>query len=67
MHSRGHSVLPTHTTEHLRSIPELAAEWGVHRNTIHNLVRRGELRAVRIGRRLRFRPEDVAAYLERGS
>ncbi len=54
----------SHTTTRLRTIPGLAEEWGVHRNTIQNLVRRGELRAVRIGRRVRFRPEDVNDYLE---
>jgi excisionase family DNA binding protein len=51
-------------TARLRSISELAAEWGVRRNTIHALVRRGELHAVRVGNRIRFRPEDVDAYLE---
>ena len=54
-------------TSPLRSINDLAVEWGVHRNTIHRLVQRGELHAVRVGRRIRFRPEDVAHYLERGS
>ena len=50
--------------DRLRTIAELADEWGVHRNTIHRLVRRGDLHAVRVGRRLRFRTDDVDAYLE---
>ena len=32
---------------------------------VYRLVRDGELRAVRVGDRLRFRPGDVAQYLER--
>jgi excisionase family DNA binding protein len=65
MHSNDHPVSTPHPTERLRSIPELADEWRVHRNTIHNLVRRGELHAVRVGSRLRFRTEDIVDYLER--
>ena len=40
---------------------------GIGRTTVYRLVNTGELRAVRVGERLRFRPEDVDAYLERGS
>lgn len=40
---------------------------GVHRNTVRRLVRRGQLRAIHVGRLPRFRPEDLDAYLERGS
>ena len=39
---------------------------GVSRQTIYRLVRRGELHPSRVGERLRFRPEDIRAYLERG-
>ena len=38
---------------------------GVSRWTIYRLVRRGDLRAVKVGERLRFRPTDADAYLER--
>ena len=34
--------------------------------TVYRLVRDGELRAVKVGERLRFRVEDVDTYLERG-
>lgn len=37
----------------------------VSRPQVNKLVRCGELRAVRVGERLRFRPEDVEDYLER--
>lgn len=65
MHSRALESSRIDRTAQLRSIAELADEWRVHRNTIHALVRRGDLRAVRVGNRIRFRPEDVNAYLER--
>ena len=38
----------------------------VSRNTLYRLVDRGELLPTRVGERLRFRPDDVRAYLERG-
>ena len=37
----------------------------VSRWTVTRLIRRGELRGVRVGERLRFRPADIDAYLER--
>jgi excisionase family DNA binding protein len=51
--------------EHLRSINELAKYLGITRTSVYRLVASGELKAVRVGQRMRFRPEDVAAYLER--
>ena len=51
----------------LLTIAELAQLLGIGRTTVYRLVKTGELRAVRVGERLRFRPEDVNAYLERGS
>jgi excisionase family DNA binding protein len=34
-------------------------------STVRRLVREGKLRAYRIGRRLKFKPEDIDAYVER--
>ena len=68
MHSDARKLSSGDTTiTRLRSIDDLADEWRVHRNTIHALVRRGDLHAVRVGNRIRFRPDDVDAYLGRGS
>jgi len=36
----------------------------VSRRTIYRLVSQGDLVAVRVGERLRFRPEDIERYLE---
>jgi excisionase family DNA binding protein len=65
MHPDERDVTAADTRAPLRSITELAGEWKVHRNTIHALVRRGDLHAVRVGNRIRFREEDVKGYLER--
>jgi excisionase family DNA binding protein len=35
----------------------LADHWGVSAATIRNLIRAGELRALRVGRQIRIRPE----------
>lgn len=51
----------------LLRITDVAAILGVHRNTVHRLVSRGELRQIRVGRLARFRPVDVERYLERDS
>jgi excisionase family DNA binding protein len=46
-------------------VDELAADLRVSRWQIYRFVRDGQLHAVRVGHRLRFRDEDVDAYLER--
>ncbi len=47
------------------SVAQLADAWGCSRQHIYTLLSRGELRAVRIGNLIRFRPEDVADYESR--
>lgn len=41
---------------------DLAERWSVTERTVHYLRQRGELPCVRIGRQVRFRPDDVEAY-----
>ena len=48
------------------TVTETAAHLAVSKWTVYRLVREGELRGVRVGQRLRFREEDLVAYLERG-
>jgi excisionase family DNA binding protein len=36
---------------------------GVHEETVKTYVRRGELAAVRLGRRVLFREDDIAAFI----
>lgn len=57
-----HESLVSHQ---LRSVDELARDLGVSRWMVYRLVRAGDLRAVKVGERLRFRDVDVDRYLER--
>ncbi len=61
---------PHSTTEYapvrrLLTVPELCDVLRIGRTTAYRLVNGGSLRAVVVGDRLRFRPEDIDAYLER--
>jgi excisionase family DNA binding protein len=47
------------------TVNEIAALLGVSRPSVYRMIRRGELVPYRVGERLRFRLEDVDAYLER--
>jgi excisionase family DNA binding protein len=38
---------------------------GISRRQVHRLLERNELPAVRVGKRIRFIPEELCAYLER--
>jgi excisionase family DNA binding protein len=44
--------------------PELAARTGLSERKLDDLVQRGELPAVRIGRSIRFAVTDVIAFIE---
>ncbi len=52
-------------TQVLLNRRQVAARLGTCTETVSRLVRRGELPAVRIGRALRFMPDEVAAFVER--
>jgi excisionase family DNA binding protein len=47
------------------SVNEAARVLGIERATLYRLLRAGELESVRVGKRRKFRPEDLDAYLER--
>ncbi len=49
----------------LLDIQQVADHLRVSDRTIFSITKRGELPAVRIGRSVRYRPADVAAYCER--
>lgn len=49
----------------LMTIADVAARWQTVPRTVQRLVARGELRAIKIGRLIRFDPEDVAAVERR--
>ncbi len=50
---------------HFYTARELAQILRVTENTIYRLARRGELPSFSIGRSIRFRTQDVEAFLER--
>jgi len=58
--------MSTRAERGLLSVNELATYLGVTRSTVYRLVREGELQSVKVGRRKKFRPEDIDAYLEQG-
>ena len=65
--SATHSDAILRTGSDLLTVNELARHLGISKWTVYRLVRSGEVRAVRVGERIRFRPADVDRYLERGS
>jgi excisionase family DNA binding protein len=50
----------------LLSVRQLAKVTGTARTTIMREVQRGHLKAVRVGKLLRFEPRDVAGWLHGG-
>ena len=53
---------------HLLSIREAARALGVRRSKdglLHQAIRRGELKTVKIGKRIKIRRGDLSAWLER--
>lgn len=49
------------------SVNEVARFLSISRDSVYRLVRSGALPAVKVGERLRFRPEEIDRYLDRGS
>lgn len=48
----------------LYTVKDLAKILAVKPLTIYRMVERGQLPAVKIGKSIRFKPEDINAYLE---
>lgn len=46
-------------------IADVASAWGCSHQHVRNLIKRGELPAIRIGSLFRIRPDDVEAYENR--
>jgi excisionase family DNA binding protein len=51
--------------EPLLTVADVCKLLAVSKQTLYRLLRAGELTPSRVGDRLRFRPDDVRAYLER--
>ena len=48
----------------LLTVAEVASVMRVSRMTVYRLIRRGQLKAIRVGRNYRVREEDLNEYLE---
>jgi helix-turn-helix protein len=60
--------IPTTATagiRHLLSIADVARILDCHPDTVRNLLGRRALATVAYNRRIKFRPEDIEAYIER--
>lgn len=51
-------------SSYLKSKREAARHLGVSLGLVERLMRRGDLAYTRVGSLVRFRPEDLAAYIE---
>lgn len=51
--------------EKLLSLQEVAEHLGLSERTIFNLIKRGDLEGIQIGKRWRFSPENVQDYKTR--
>jgi excisionase family DNA binding protein len=51
--------------DNLLTIADVARLLGISRGYVYELMRDGELVAIRVGRRARFDPADIRAYLDR--
>ena len=59
-----HTATPVYGLPRLLTVDETAEYLRVDRSTVYRLERDGAIRSVRVGRRRRFRPQDLLAYLE---
>jgi len=48
----------------LLTVAEVAAVMRVSRMTVYRIIRRGQLKAIRVGRNYRVREDDLSQYLE---
>ena len=48
----------------LLTVAEIASVMRVSRMTVYRLIRRGQLKAIRVGRNYRVREDDLNLYLE---
>jgi excisionase family DNA binding protein len=51
----------------LQTIEQVGTYLGVKRSKVYNLIERGELPVVRIGRSVRIHPDAVREYVERNT
>jgi excisionase family DNA binding protein len=60
-----HTATRVYGLPRLLTVDETAEYLRVDRSTVYRLERAGALQSVRVGRRRRFRPDDLTEYLVR--
>lgn len=55
----------THHVERLLSMQEAADLLSVHRLTVYNLIKRGDLEATKVGRQWRIKPSSLKRLIDR--
>lgn len=54
----------TNPISRLLTVAEVATVMRVSRMTVYRLIRRGQLKAIRVGRNYRVREDDLGSYLD---
>jgi len=54
----------TNPISRLLTVAEVATVMRVSRMTVYRLIRRGQLKAIRVGRNYRVREDDLSEYLD---
>jgi len=62
--SGGSDVPPERSVARLLTVAEVASVMRVSRMTVYRLIRRSQLKAIRVGRNYRVRSTDLDEYLE---
>lgn len=57
--------MPPTAKQPLLAIQDLSAHWGIPKATIYNWVSQGRLPHIKLGRCLRFDPEEIRRFEER--
>ena len=61
---RDEVMVPVAPEVRLLDADDLCRLWKVRKSWLYDAVERGEVPCLRLGKQLRFRPADVAAYLD---
>ena len=54
-----------HGNDELLTVPQVAKKLKLGPYRVYELARQGALKAVRLGKRVRIKPDDLAAYISR--
>jgi excisionase family DNA binding protein len=61
------SLTPEPLNIQLLTVPQAAEILGISKSLLYQLVSRGDVKSIRIGRLIRIKTEDLLQFLEEGS